>query len=98
MSDFTQVPVLLLYAVNSLTLKALITSSSESSVRQIAWLQAVVWVILGVWRCAQRREVLRVVTRQVSTAFYETRAAFDELWCSASAYPRGGTVAVCPVL
>lgn len=98
MSDFTQVPVLLLYAVNSLTLKALITSSSESSVRQIAWLQAVVWVILGIWRCAQRREVLRIVTRQVSAPFYEKRAVFNELWCSASAYPRGGTAAVCPVL
>lgn len=73
MSDFTQVPALLLYAVNSLTLKALITSSSESSVRQIAWLQAVVWASLGIWRCAQRREVLRSVARQVSVASFARR-------------------------
>ncbi|KAI5455017.1 putative zinc transporter msc2 [Naganishia albida] len=65
MSDFTQVPVLLLYAVNSLTLKAWITTSSESSLRQIAWLQAVVWVVVALWRCAQRRLVLRSVTKQL---------------------------------
>lgn len=65
MSDFTQVPVLLLYAVNSLAIKALITSYPESSVRQIAWLQAVVWVSLSVWKCVQRRAVLQLVARQV---------------------------------
>lgn len=71
MSDFTQVPVLLLYAVNSLALKALITSYPESSVRQIAWLQAVVWVFLSVWRCVKRRAMLQVAARQVSALRFE---------------------------
>lgn len=99
MSDFTQVPVLLLYAVNSLTLKAWITTSSESSLRQIAWLQAVVWAIVALWRCALRRQVLRSVTKQVSAAIFQRKgASFDGFRHSATAYPCRRTAVVRSVL
>jgi hypothetical protein len=66
MSDFSQVPVLLLHAVNALALKAYIASYPQGSIRHIAWLQAAVWACLGVWRFVNRRAVLQTVARQVS--------------------------------
>lgn len=66
MSDFSQVPVLLLHAVNALALKAYIASYPQGTIRHIAWLQAVVWACLGAWRFLNRRVVLQTVARQVS--------------------------------
>ncbi|KAJ9106145.1 hypothetical protein QFC21_001287 [Naganishia friedmannii] len=65
MSEFVHVPVLLLYAINSLALKAYLSASSQGTVRHIAWLQAVVWTCLGVWTCIQRRDILGLLGRQL---------------------------------
>jgi hypothetical protein len=67
MSEFVHVPVLLLYAINSLALKAYISASSQGILRHVGWLQAVVWTCLGVWRCIERRDILGLFGKQVSS-------------------------------